>query len=141
MSIIGIDLGTSNSAAAMLRGGRPSEETCGVPGDLLVVVRSRPDPRFERHGADLWRAETVPVVDAVLGGTRPVPTLEGSATVTIPAGTQPDTVLRLRGKGMPGFGGRQRGDLYVVVRVSVPDQLSAKERKLYERLRALGSKG
>jgi molecular chaperone DnaJ len=81
------------------------------------------------------------VVDAVLGTTRQVPTLEGSATVTIPAGTQPDTVLRLRGRGLPAFGGRQRGDLYVVVQVRVPDQLAAKERKLYERLQALASKG
>jgi molecular chaperone DnaJ len=121
--------------------GWPSEEAGGLPGDLLVVVRSRPDPRFERHGVDLWRAEAVAVVDAVLGATVPVPTLEGSATVTIPAGTQPDTVLRLRGKGLPAFEGKQRGDLYVVVRVRVPDQLSAKERKLYERLRALASKG
>jgi molecular chaperone DnaJ len=121
--------------------GLPSGQAGGLPGDLLVVVRSRPDPRFERRGADLWRAEAVSVIDAVLGAMRQVPTLEGSATVTIPAGTQPDTVLRLHGKGLPEFGGRQRGDLYVVVRVWVPDQLSAKERKLYERLRALGSKG
>jgi molecular chaperone DnaJ len=121
--------------------GSPGEEGGSLPGDLFVLVRSRSDPRFERRGADLWRAETVPVVDAVLGTTRQVPTLEGSATVTIPAGTQPDTVLRLRGKGLPEFGGRQRGDLYVVVQVRVPDQLAAKERKLYERLQALTSKG
>jgi molecular chaperone DnaJ len=119
--------------------GWPSEEAGGPPGNLFVVVHSRPDPRFERRGADLWRAETVSLVDAVLGTTQPVPTLEGSATVTIPAGTQPDTLLRLRGKGLPVFGSKERGDLYVAVRVRVPDQLSAKERKLYERLRALGS--
>jgi molecular chaperone DnaJ len=59
--------------------------------------------------------------------------------VTVPAGIQSDTMLCLRGKGLPEFGREQRGDLYVVVRVRLPDQLSAKERKLYERLRALGS--
>jgi molecular chaperone DnaJ len=121
--------------------GLPSEEGGGPSGNLLVVVSSRPDPRFEHRGADLWRAETVPVVDAVLGTTQQVSTLEGSATVTIPAGTQPDTVLRLRGKGLPEFGSKEREDLYVVVRVRMPYQLSAKERKLYERLRALGSQG
>jgi molecular chaperone DnaJ len=119
--------------------GLPSEEPGGRPGDLLVMVHSRPDARFERRGADLWRVETIPVPDAVLGATRQVPTLEGSATVTIPAATQPDTVLRLRGKGLPAFEGRQRGDLNIVVRVWIPDQLSAKERKLYERLQALAS--
>jgi DnaJ-class molecular chaperone len=60
--------------------------------------------------------------------------------VTIPAGTQPDTVLRLRGKGFPAFGGGRRGDLYVVVRMWVPYHLAAKEHKLYERLRVLASK-
>jgi molecular chaperone DnaJ len=137
-----IPVGVEEGMVLRLPGrGLPSEEASGPPGNLFVVIRSQPDPRFERRGADLWRAETVPVVDAVLGTTQPVPTLEGSATVTIPAGTQPDTVLRLRGKGLPEFGSQQRGALYVVVRVRVPDQLSAKERKLYERLRALGSKG
>jgi molecular chaperone DnaJ len=104
------------------------------------MVHSRPDPRFERRGVDLWRLETIPVPDAVLGTTQQVPTLEGNAVVTIPPGTQPDTVLRLRGKGLPVFEGKQRGDLHIVVRVWIADQLSAKERKLYERLRALSSK-
>jgi molecular chaperone DnaJ len=117
--------------------GRPSKEGGGPPGDLLVLVRSRPDARFERRGADLWRTETIPVTDAVLGATLQVPALEGNATVTVPPGTQPDTVLRLGGKGLPEFERGQRGDLYVVVRVRVPDRLAAKERQLYERLRAL----
>lgn len=77
------------------------------------------------------------MVDAVLGTRREVPALEGSATVTIPPGTQPDAVLRLRGKGLPRFGGRGRGDLYVALSLHVPEQLSADEKRLYERLRAL----
>jgi molecular chaperone DnaJ len=79
----------------------------------------------------------VPVVDAVLGTELAVPTLDGPTTVTIPPGTQPDTVLRLHGKGLPEFGGRSRGDLYLRVHVHVPDRLSPKERDLYERLRTL----
>lgn len=109
----------------------------GTPGDLFVVVHTLPDARFERDGADLWRAESLPLADAVLGAELSVPTLDGSAKVTVPPGTQPDTVLRLRGKGLPHFGGRQRGDLLLRLRVAVPERLSAAERRLWEQLRAL----
>jgi len=119
--------------------GMPSPETGGTPGDLFVVARSRPDPRFKRQGADLWRVETVHVVDVTLGTTLQVPTFDGPATVTIPPGTQPDTVLRLRGKGLPEFGDGRRGDLYLRIRVQISGQLSAEERQLYERLRTLSS--
>ncbi len=115
--------------------GGPSPERGGVPGDLFVVVRAATDPRFERHGADLWRTETIDVPGAVLGTRLQVPTLEGAAAVTIPPGTQPGTVLRLRGKGLPEFGERTRGDLYVRIQVQVPRRLSSEERELYERLR------
>jgi molecular chaperone DnaJ len=117
--------------------GEPSTERSGSPGDLFVVVRTEDDPRFERHGNDLWRSETIGVVDAVLGTTLEVPTLEGSVTVTVPPGTPPDAVLRVRGKGLPSFGGARRGDLHLRVRVHVPEHLSGDERGLYEQLRAL----
>jgi molecular chaperone DnaJ len=81
--------------------------------------------------------EAVSVVDAVLGTEVEAPTLEGPTKVSIPPGTQPDTVLCLRGKGLPGFGNDRRGDFYLRVRVQVPEQLSSAERDLYERLRAL----
>jgi molecular chaperone DnaJ len=61
--------------------------------------------------------------------------LDGHATVTVPPGTQPDTVLRLPHKGLPDFGSKERGDMYLRVRVHIPERLSAKERTLYERLR------
>ena len=70
-----------------------------------------------RRGADLWRVETISVPDAVLGTALEMATLEGSTTVTIPAGTQPGSILRLGGRGLPRFDGRGRGDL------SVPDEL------------------
>ncbi len=109
-----------------------------MPGDLFVIVRSAADPGFERAGADLWREEVVAVPDAVLGSRRVVPTLDGDVEVTVPPGTQPGAVLRLTGKGLPEFGGRARGDLFLRVRVRVPERPSAEERALYERLRALG---
>lgn len=118
----------------------PSPDPSGVAGDLFAVVRSQPDPRFERDGPDLLRQETIAVADAVLGTTLTVPTLEGTASVTVPPGTQPDAVLRLKGKGLPVFGGAQRGDMYLRIAVRIPKHLVREERELYEQLRAVGRK-
>ena len=120
--------------------GMPSPEAGGVSGDLFVVVRSRHDPRFERAGTDLLRQETIPLTDAVLGTTLQVPTLDGSASVTIPPGIQPGAVLRIKGKGLPEFGNSRNGELYLRIEVRIPEQISREERDLYERLRAIGSK-
>jgi len=120
--------------------GMPSPEAGGITGDLFVVVRSRSDPRFERVGADLLRQETIPLTDAVLGATLQVPTLDGSASVTIPPGTQPGAVLRLKGKGLPEFGNGHHGELYLRIEVHVPEKLSGEERELYERLRAISGR-
>ncbi|HXV59795.1 MAG TPA: DnaJ C-terminal domain-containing protein [Vicinamibacteria bacterium] len=108
-----------------------------LPGDLFVIVRSARDPRFQRDGADLWRRETITVPDAALGTTRNVPCLDGSAEVSIPAAAQPGLVLRLAGKGLPEFGGRGRGDLFVRLDVQIPERLSKRQRELYEQLREL----
>jgi molecular chaperone DnaJ len=134
-----IPVGVEDGMALRIPGkGMPSADSAGTPGDLFAVVHSRQDPRFERVGADLLRQETIALTDAVLGATLEVPTLEGSASVTVPAGTQPDTVLRLKDKGLPAFGGGRRGDLYLRIAVRIPEDLSREERKLYEQLRTIG---
>jgi len=84
--------------------------------------------------------KNIALVDAVLGATLQVPTLDGSASVTIPPGTQPGAVLRLKDKGLPEFGNGRNGDLYLQIGVRVPERLSREERDLYERLRAIGGK-
>jgi molecular chaperone DnaJ len=133
-----IPIGVEDGMALRVPGhGLPGPRGRAAPGDLFVVVRTATDPRFERSGADLWRAEAVSPADAVLGASLDVPTLDGHATVTIPPGTQPNSVLRLRGKGLPEFGAGHWGDLYLRVEVHIPERLSAEERELYERLRAL----
>jgi len=139
--VVRIPAGAEEGLALRIPGrGHPSSVQGGAPGDLHVIVRSRPDPRFQRSGADLWREETVSVADAVLGSELTVPTLEGPTRVRLPPGTQPFAELRLRGKGLPHFGGRGRGDLYLRVVVTIPEHPSAEERRLYERLRALRAK-
>ena len=136
-----IPVGVEENMALRIPGkGMPSPEAGGVTGDLFVVVRTKNDSRFERDGADLLRQETIPLTDAVLGATLQVPTLDGSASVTIPPGTQPGAVLRLKGKGLPEFGDGRRGEMYLRIDVQVPEKLSREEQELYERLRSIGSK-
>ncbi len=119
--------------------GLPSEQAGGRPGDLFVAVYSASDSRFERRGADLWHSVAVSVADAALGTSLEVPTLEGRASVKIPPGTQPGTVFRLGGKGLPRFDGGY-GELFVRLQVVLPEHLSTEERKLYEQLRTLSRK-
>ncbi|OGA72266.1 MAG: molecular chaperone DnaJ [Betaproteobacteria bacterium RIFCSPLOWO2_12_FULL_65_14] len=121
--------------------GYASPEPRGPAGDLLVIVRAAPDPRFERHGADLWRLQEIAAADAVLGTELKVPTLDGAIAVKVPPGTQPDSQLRLRGKGLPRFGARGRGDLYVRLVVRLPERLSDEERSLWQKLRSLQVRG
>jgi molecular chaperone DnaJ len=117
--------------------GKPSREAGGRPGDLYVVIHSSRDSRFERRGADLWGISNLGLADAVLGTTLEAETLEGRVSVKIPAGTQPDDVLRLHGKGLPEFDSGRRGDLYLRLRIRLPDRIGREERKLFERLREL----
>jgi molecular chaperone DnaJ len=115
--------------------GEQSTEPGAPPGDLHVIVRSEADPRFERHGANLWSRLRLELVDAVLGTKVSAPTLDGEVEVDVPAGTQPDSVLRLRDKGLPHFGSDERGDQFIRVDVHVPERLSRRERQLFEKLR------
>jgi len=117
--------------------GMPAPNSNSAPGDLFVIIHSRADSRFQRLGTDLWREEQISIADAVLGTKLKVPTLDGEVTVKVPAGTQPDEVLRLRGKGLPYYGNKDRGSLNIRIQIHIPEKLSRKERDLYERLQAL----
>ena len=114
----------------------PGHKQGTTAGDLYVIVRSEPDPHFQRRGIHLWRTETLTIPDAVLGTKLQVLTLEKSVTVRIPPGTQPGEVLRIKGKGLPEFGTNRRGDIYVAIEVNVPHALSRTQKKLYKQLRA-----
>jgi molecular chaperone DnaJ/curved DNA-binding protein len=109
----------------------------GPRGDLYVVVRVQPHPRFERKGDDLVTDVPVPLDDAVLGGEVEVQTVEGKRiAITIPPLTQNGRTIRLGGLGMPKLDGKARGDLLARVRVVLPEELSDRERELFEKLRA-----
>lgn len=117
--------------------GKPSPTADGKAGDLLVIVRTEYDERFKRSGADLWQSKSIELVDAVLGSEIELDTLEKPVTVTVPKGTQPNSVLRISEKGLPHFGETKRGDIYLRLDVHLPESLSPEERELYSRLRKL----
>ena len=106
----------------------------GPNGDLYVHLLVRPHDVFSREGNHLLCSLTVPFTTAALGAEVPVSTLDGEESLKIPAGTQPGTLLRLRGKGVPVLGSRGRGDLVVQVDVEVPTKLRGEERELLEKL-------
>lgn len=108
----------------------------GPPGDLYIFVSIRPHDLFRRDGADLICEVTVPFVDAAVGGSIEVPTLDGGKTkVAIPAGTQSGKQLRLRSKGMPVLRSTRIGDLYLELNVETPQSLTPEQIKL---LKAFG---
>jgi molecular chaperone DnaJ len=109
----------------------------GVKGDIYLVVNMLPDKTFERKENNLYTEIPVPLLTAVLGGEVEVPTLNGKVALKIPAETQNGNVFRLAGKGMPRLGNDVVGDLFARVKVVLPDKLSAKEKELFEKLRAL----
>lgn len=108
----------------------------GRRGDLYLVVRHRPHPRFRLEGRDLHTRIDVPPPVAVLGGKARLATLDGEVVVGVPAGSSSGRQIRLRGQGFPA-GGTPAGDLYAEVRIAVPTRLSPEERSLYERLASL----
>lgn len=101
--------------------------------DLYLIIDVAEDNRFERRGNDLHTTATVNVFTAILGGEAEVETLDGKIKLNVPAGTQPEQVFRLGGRGMPNVKNpEQKGDLYVRLKVQIPKYLSAKQRELLD---------
>ncbi|HEY1457254.1 MAG TPA: molecular chaperone DnaJ [Solirubrobacteraceae bacterium] len=131
---VDIPAGIADGQRMRIAGRGHAGQAAGADGDLYVLVRVREDERFVREGEDLITALDVPAPLAALGASLDVPTLDGSATIEIPPGTQPGEVLTLRGQGMPALRRGRRGDLRVVVNVLVPRRLSDEQRELLNRL-------
>ena len=101
--------------------------------DLYLIVEVADDPRFEREGDDLRTSASIDVFTAILGGEAEVETFEGKVKLKIPAGTQPEQVFRLSGRGLPLLKSAQsKGDLFVRVKVNIPKILSSKLKALLE---------
>ena len=125
----GMQLSVSGKGNAARRG--------GVNGDLLVLIEEEEHPELIRDGNDLVYNLLLSVPTAILGDSVEVPTVDGKVKVTIPPGTQPGKVLRLRGKGLPSVNSYGTGDLLVNISVYIPEHLTKEERTLVEKLAKL----
>ena len=134
---IDIPAGIDNGQTMQLAGKGEPGERGGPSGDLLITVRVKPHQMFRREGYDVYIDLPITFVDAAIGATVKVPTLDGLVEYDIPEGTQPGSVFRLRGKGIPYIRGKNRGDEYVTVDVEVPKGLSAKQKELLKEFEAL----
>lgn len=122
--------GVDNESRLRLQGEGEAGAIGGPAGDLYVVVYVKPHNVFERRDDDLLTRVSLGFVQAALGAEIEVPTLDGKTFLKVPPGTQPDTVFRLRGKGMPHMNGFGRGDELVRVIIQVPTKLTSRERNL-----------
>jgi molecular chaperone DnaJ len=112
----------------------------GAPGDLLVRIYVQPHPHLQRDGDDLYTVMALLFTDAALGSKVAVSCLDGAKVlVTVPPGTQHGTALRVRGKGMPRLQAKGRGDLFVVVELQTPTDISAEQRELLKQFSKLES--
>ncbi|MBI1745137.1 MAG: J domain-containing protein [Acidobacteria bacterium] len=101
-------------------------------GDADLVVKLRPDERFTRQGGDLYVNLSIPFTKAILGGVLTVPTIQSEIKVKVQPGTQPGTLIRLRGQGAPRISEGGLGDLYVRVQVIIPTKLNKRQKELLE---------
>ena len=130
-----IPMGVQAGQSIRVPGKGGEGEGGGNSGDIYLRVRYAQHPDWQVRGADLVCPLDLAPWEAVLGTTVPVPTLEGTITLKIPAGTQQGHQLRVRGKGLPAGGGT-RGDLYATVSIQVPAHVGKAEERLWQQLSA-----
>ena len=127
---VSIPAGISDGQMVRLAGAGNAGYNGGPNGDLLVSINVRPDPIFERDGYDVWTEVPITYTQAALGDEITIPTVDGKVTYTVPEGTQPGTVFRLRGKGIQKVHSTSHGDHYVRVIVEVPRNLSKDQKNI-----------
>ncbi len=126
----GIDSGNRLRIAG--KGGAGSNG--GPNGDLYIEFRVRDHEYYQRNDDDIYIELPLTVTEATLGAKKEVPTLYGKVDLTIPAGTQSDEKMRLRGKGIENVNSKRKGDMYVITKVIIPEKLTREQKKLFEEL-------
>lgn len=108
--------------------------------DFDVVIDVATHQKFHREGYDIVTIEKIPMTMAALGGTHEVETVNGQVKLKIPAGTQPNAVIRIKGKGVKHLQKTIHGDHFVKISIEIPEKLSAKQKELLEQFEAESSK-
>lgn len=126
---VDIPAGIDDEQAFAVSGQGDAGTNRGPAGDLVVTVNVRPDPIFTRKGYDIWCDIPISYTQATLGDEIVVPTIDGKVKYNIPEGFQPNTVVRLRNKGVPHINSSRRGDQYVKVLIEVPKGLNKKQKE------------
>ncbi|MCE2404866.1 MAG: molecular chaperone DnaJ [Dehalococcoidia bacterium] len=132
--VVKIPAGVEDGMQIRLSGEGNVGSNGGSPGNLYVAISVLEHSLFSRDGNNLVFVLPIDMVQAALGDQVEVPTLNGVQTITIPAGTQPGAVFRIKGKGIPAINGHRRGDIVVPVRLRVPTDLDAHQQTLLEEL-------
>lgn len=135
-----VPAGIDNGMQLCLRGEGEAGENGGPPGDLYIDIRVKPHPLFKRDGRNLMCEVPITFAQAALGTSLDIPILTGKHHITVPAGTQPGEVFRLKSQGMPDPHGGMRGDLLVEFHVEVPKKLNKKQEELLRQLSELDDK-
>ncbi len=135
-----IPAGINDGQTISLSGQGNAGEQGAPSGDLYVSVFVKPSQLFERNGYDVSYKMDISFAEAALGATVEVPTLDGKVKYEIPEGTQPGTVFRFKGKGVPYLKRNGRGDQYVMVNVTVPKHLSNKQKELLREFAGMTTK-
>jgi len=133
-----IPAGVETGSRLRLRGEGESGDPGGPAGDLYVFIYVEPHEFFERNDDDLYCRVQISFVQAALGGTVEVPTLNGNEKLKIPRGTQSGKTFRLKGKGIPHLRGFGRGDQIIETVVAIPTNLTRKQEELLREFARLG---
>lgn len=132
---INIPAGVANDMQLSMNGKGNFPERGGVSGDLLIQIEEEPHEFLKRDGNNIMFEQYISFVDAALGASLEVPTIEGKVKIKVDPGTQPGKILRLRGKGIKDLNGYGRGDQLIHLNVWTPKNVSNQERELLEKLR------
>ncbi len=133
---VSVPAGIDDGQTFTLRGQGDAGVNGGPAGDANVTVSVKPHKIFERDGYDIWCEIPLTFTQAVLGDEITVPTLEGKVKYNVPEGTQPQTVFRLKGRGVPYINGRGKGDQYVRISIEVPKSLTLKQKQALKEFEA-----
>ena len=131
---VNIPAGVDNDSIIPLRGQGEPGVNGGPAGDLYIVIRVKPHKVFKRKGSDLQLEIPISFDQAALGAEIVVPTLEEKIKYKVPAGTQPGTRFRIKGKGVPNVRNRRKSDLYIKVNLEVPTKLNSEQKKAVEQM-------